>query len=114
MTKTNTKKTTTVDTLNEGLFNLSITTAANSKKPSPAPANNVTKVVTNTVANNTKQLQSKRNIVQEFEDYFGNVTQLGNWQMLCRDVGLHEVEKLSSVKKCRKVIHNLILKINLY
>jgi hypothetical protein len=42
-----------------------------------------------------------RNIVAEFDAYFGHAQSLESWQRLCRDVGINE--DLSSIKKCRKV-----------
>jgi hypothetical protein len=43
----------------------------------------------------------KRNIVGDFARYFGNESQLVNWQRLCRDIGLRD--DLPSIKKCRAV-----------
>lgn len=43
----------------------------------------------------------KRNIVEDFARYFGNESQLANWQRLCRDIGLRS--DLPSIKKCRAV-----------
>lgn len=54
---------------------------------------------------NTKPLPkttlAKRNIVNDFAAYFGNESQLGNWQSLCNDVGL--ADNLPSIRQCRAV-----------
>jgi hypothetical protein len=42
-----------------------------------------------------------KNIVREFERYFGNDTKLENWVRLCRDVGIEG--ELTSINKCRQV-----------
>jgi hypothetical protein len=42
-----------------------------------------------------------RNIVAEFDEYFGNESKLENWQRLCRDVGIEDEPR--SITKCRKV-----------
>jgi hypothetical protein len=43
----------------------------------------------------------KRNIVAEFERYFGEVSKLENWQRLCADVGIED--DLPSLTQCKKV-----------
>lgn len=47
----------------------------------------------------------KRDIVSEFNDYFGTVSNLANWQMLCRDVGVEE--ELTSITQCRKELRGV-------
>jgi hypothetical protein len=42
-----------------------------------------------------------KNIVREFERYFGNDTKLENWVRLCRDVGIES--ELTSISKCKQV-----------
>lgn len=42
-----------------------------------------------------------KNIVREFERYFGNDTKLENWVRLCRDVGIEG--ELSSISNCKQV-----------
>jgi len=42
-----------------------------------------------------------RNVVQEFNNYFGNQTKLENWQKLCNDLRLSG--DISSITKCKKV-----------
>ncbi|ESZ94628.1 hypothetical protein SBOR_4975 [Sclerotinia borealis F-4128] len=44
----------------------------------------------------------KKTVVGLWEDYFGNETQLANWQRLCVDVGMEEIP--SSITKCRKAL----------
>ena len=44
---------------------------------------------------------SKRNIVAEFDGYFGKESRLANWQRLCRDVGIED--ELRSITQCRNV-----------
>ncbi|KAF7956645.1 hypothetical protein EAE96_003979 [Botrytis aclada] len=44
----------------------------------------------------------KKTVVGLWEDYFGNETQLANWQRLCVDVGLEEIP--TSITKCRKAL----------
>jgi hypothetical protein len=48
-----------------------------------------------------------RNIAQEFENYFGNETNLANWQNLCEDVGIKD--DLNSIRKCKLVRRPLSL-----
>ncbi|TVY58274.1 hypothetical protein LCER1_G004126 [Lachnellula cervina] len=43
----------------------------------------------------------RRNIVKEFDRYFGSEDDLENWQRLCHDVGVDD--DLSSITKCRKM-----------
>jgi hypothetical protein len=43
----------------------------------------------------------ERFIVQEFDDYFGEDTKLGNWQKLCIDLGIEGPPR--SISQCRKV-----------
>jgi len=42
-----------------------------------------------------------KNIVREFERYFGSDTKLENWVRLCRDVGIEG--ELPSITKCKQV-----------
>ncbi|PBP15552.1 hypothetical protein BUE80_DR013717 [Diplocarpon rosae] len=42
---------------------------------------------------------ARRNIVNEFNRYFGDESKLANWVRLCRDVGIQE--DLKSITKCR-------------
>ncbi|RAL66261.1 hypothetical protein DID88_005932 [Monilinia fructigena] len=44
----------------------------------------------------------KKNVVGLWSDYFGNETQLANWQRLCVDVGMEEVP--TSITQCRKAL----------
>ncbi|KAF7901024.1 hypothetical protein EAF00_003245 [Botryotinia globosa] len=44
----------------------------------------------------------KKTVVGLWEDYFGNETELANWQRLCVDVGLEEMP--TSITKCRKAL----------
>jgi hypothetical protein len=46
---------------------------------------------------------TKRNIVKEFDVYFGNTSKLANWQMLCRDLGIEGEDELNSITKCKQV-----------
>lgn len=48
-----------------------------------------------------RKMSNKRDIVQEFANYFGNESKLANWQMLCND--LHIGRDLSSIRKCKAV-----------
>jgi len=52
-------------------------------------------------ANAKKPKKNKRNIADEFDRYFGNASELENWQRLCRDVGVQG--DLPSMKQCRLV-----------
>ena len=54
-----------------------------------------------TVTLNGNGKPGKRDIASEFNDYFGTVSNLANWQMLCRDVGVEE--GLASITQCKKV-----------
>lgn len=47
-----------------------------------------------------KKKKGRRNIVLEFDNYFGTGT-LDDWQRLCTDIGIDGY--LSSISKCRKV-----------
>jgi hypothetical protein len=42
-----------------------------------------------------------QNIVHAFAAYFGDESELGNWQRMCRDLGI--TEELNSKTQCRKV-----------
>jgi hypothetical protein len=44
----------------------------------------------------------RRDIASEFNAYFGNATNLQNWQRLCHDIGLED--DLPSITSCRQVI----------
>lgn len=46
----------------------------------------------------------ERFIVEEFDDYFGEDTKLGNWQKLCLDLGMEDPPQ--SITQCRKVCSN--------
>ena len=46
----------------------------------------------------------RRDIAFEFSSYFGNESNLANWQRLCRDLGV--TEELRSVYQCRDVSRN--------
>jgi hypothetical protein len=48
-----------------------------------------------------EQNPRKRNIVKEFDSYFGNTSDLANWQRLCHDLGIEG--ELPSISKCKKV-----------
>jgi len=43
----------------------------------------------------------ERFIVEEFDDYFGEDTKLGNWQKLCTDLGIEGPPR--SITQCRRV-----------
>jgi len=47
--------------------------------------------------------KKRRNIAKRFEDYFGSNNDLDNWKRLCDDVGVRNLESLTSITKCRKV-----------
>lgn len=65
---------------------------SNKKKTSKAKIN----------AAETKVAKTKKaTVVGLWEDYFGNETQLENWQRLCVDVGMEEIP--TSITQCRKV-----------
>ncbi|PBP27716.1 hypothetical protein BUE80_DR001235 [Diplocarpon rosae] len=46
---------------------------------------------------------ARRNIVNQFNRYFGEESKLANWVRLCRDVGIQE--DLESITQCRLVIN---------
>lgn len=48
-----------------------------------------------------KKSKNKRNVVQEFSDYFGSADRLDNWQMLCEDLGLGVPSSITGCKKVR-------------
>lgn len=52
-----------------------------------------------------KKKSNGRNIAKEFSDYFGNETNLANWQMLCHDLSIGG--DLSSINKCKAVLNPL-------
>ncbi|KAF7886990.1 uncharacterized protein EAF02_003637 [Botrytis sinoallii] len=43
------------------------------------------------------------NIAGDFDKYFGNVSDLRNWQQLCADVRIPRAWNLGSINACRKV-----------
>ncbi len=45
--------------------------------------------------------KEKRDVVKEFDDYFGDYSKLSNWQMLCRDLDIEG--DLGSLTKCKNV-----------
>ena len=45
---------------------------------------------------------TKKNVVREFDNYFGDVSKLANWQRFCKDIGL-DIDELTSLSKCKKV-----------
>ncbi len=49
----------------------------------------------------SKGKNPRRDIVSEFDRYFGNENELANWQRLCEDVGI--MDELRSITQCRKV-----------
>lgn len=51
----------------------------------------------------------KRDIVREFDDYFGSASKLENWQMLCEDLGLEG--DFGSLTKCRKALKSVYVNI---
>jgi len=48
-------------------------------------------------------VRPRRNVVREFADYFGEETNLDNWQKLCELLDLGSKEELNSMNKCREV-----------
>jgi hypothetical protein len=48
-----------------------------------------------------RRRRPRRNIVGEFDRYFGEVSKLENWQRLCVDIGIED--DLTSIKQCKKV-----------
>lgn len=52
-------------------------------------------------AGNDQTRSTQRDIVAEFAEYFGNESNLANWQEFCQDLGV-EVE-LRSIRQCRLV-----------
>lgn len=69
-----------------------------SEKPEP-PKNGTAK----DASSKQKSTRSKKNtVVGLWEDYFGEETQLGNWQRLCVDVGMEEIP--TSITQCRKAL----------
>ncbi|CAD6454029.1 7237c18b-d525-4c96-a596-3bad317ebf0e [Sclerotinia trifoliorum] len=68
-----------------------------SEKPKP-PKETVTDA-----SSKQKSMKTKKNtVVGLWEDYFGNETQLANWQRLCVDVGMEEIP--TSITQCRKAL----------
>jgi hypothetical protein len=53
----------------------------------------------------------KRDIVSEFDSYFGGDTKLANWKRLCADIGIEE--ELTSLNRCRQVFLLIIVKFGL-
>jgi hypothetical protein len=49
-----------------------------------------------------KKKNNGRNIAKEFHDYFGNESNLINWQMLCQDLSIGG--DISSINKCKAVL----------
>jgi hypothetical protein len=52
-------------------------------------------------SNMTGKMSGNRNIVQQFDEYFGNASKVANWQMLCFDLDIEG--DLSSITKCKSV-----------
>ncbi|KAF7931634.1 uncharacterized protein EAE98_004370 [Botrytis deweyae] len=44
------------------------------------------------------------NIAGDFDRYFGNVSDLRNWQQLCADVRIPQAWNLGSINACRKAL----------
>ncbi|KAF7872624.1 hypothetical protein EAF04_003542 [Stromatinia cepivora] len=69
-----------------------------SEKPEPPK-----KEVVGNASSKQKLTKTKKNtVVGLWEDYFGNETQLANWQRLCVDVGMEEIP--TSITQCRKAL----------
>ncbi|KAF5874529.1 uncharacterized protein Bfra_004540 [Botrytis fragariae] len=47
------------------------------------------------------------NIAGDFDRYFGNVSDLRNWQQLCADVKIPGARHLESINACRKALSNV-------
>ena len=43
------------------------------------------------------------NMAGDFDAYFGNVSDLRNWQKLCADVNIRGAWNLESINACKKV-----------
>jgi hypothetical protein len=52
-------------------------------------------------SNMPRKKSGNRNIVQQFDEYFGNASKVANWQMLCSDLDIEG--DLSSINKCKSV-----------
>ncbi|KAJ8071679.1 hypothetical protein OCU04_001998 [Sclerotinia nivalis] len=69
-----------------------------SGKPQPPK-----KEIVEDASSKQKLTKTKKNtVVGLWEDYFGNETQLANWQRLCVDVGMEETP--TSITQCRKAL----------
>jgi hypothetical protein len=69
-------------------------TPASTDRSKEAPTVNVSEV-------KQSKKTRKKTVVGDWEDYFGNETNLANWQRLCTDVGIEELP--TSITQCRKV-----------
>jgi hypothetical protein len=50
--------------------------------------------------------RGRRDIIFEFNAYFGDETKLENWQRMCRDIGIEDY--VPSITKCKTVKQNLL------
>ncbi|PQE29306.1 transcription factor Zn C2H2 protein [Rutstroemia sp. NJR-2017a BBW] len=73
----------------------SVPTPASTNKSKEAPAVNIPE------PKQSKKTR-KKTVVGDWEDYFGNETNLANWQRLCTDVGIEELP--TSITQCRKAL----------
>ena len=74
--------------------------AAAAANAAPAPSS-PSDIATRVGRLSLEQNPRKRNIVKEFDSYFGNTNDLANWQRLCYDLDIEG--DLPSISKCRKV-----------
>ncbi|EHK97163.1 hypothetical protein M7I_7084 [Glarea lozoyensis 74030] len=51
-------------------------------------------------------VKPESDVTSEFNDYFGDVSKLENWQNLCYDLDVEDID-LGSLKKCRKALGKL-------
>jgi hypothetical protein len=65
--------------------------ASRPQAPAPAPSS----------SSSTHDPPQPQNIVHAFAAYFRDESELGNWQRMCRDLGI--TEELNSKTQCRKV-----------
>ncbi|TVY39611.1 hypothetical protein LOCC1_G005830, partial [Lachnellula occidentalis] len=56
-----------------------------------------------------KPKKPRRDIVEEFDRYFGSEDNLDNWQRLCHDVGVED--DLTSITKCKKELKDVWINI---
>jgi len=77
--------------------------AASASPAAPSTSvGNVSNHVSGLVLRNKPVKEAKRNIVKEFDAYFG-ANNLENWKKLCRDVGVDSWEQLSNIRQCHQV-----------